>query len=179
MMEYISFPLLPMSLTQVHILVESTRQQRENARRDHLILRLLSEADFYGREVCRLRWCDIKPHPPDEFGNYGDIEVYSRKGNIINSIPVGKSLWRELMAWRRRQVKKCGSSFSEEEYIFLSRKGGKLDYSSIWRIVKRAANGVEGLSPSCSPLWLRVAYKRYVVIAHIEGREVGVPAWVR
>lgn len=179
MMDYVSFPLLPMSESQIHILVESTRQQRENARRDHLILRLLSEVDLHVTELCQLRWCDIKPVPPNEIGNFGDIEVYVRKGDFINSIPLGESLWRELMAWRKRQVKERGETFTEEDYLFFSRKGGKLHPVSVWRIVKGAARKVEGLSPEFSPLWLRVAYKMYVVTGHFEGREVGVPAWVR
>jgi integrase/recombinase XerD len=120
----------------------------ESNPRNHALLRLLYGAGARVSEACALRWRDLQ-----ERGEAGQVTVYG-KGGKTRAILLSPETWRKLAALR--------GTASPDDPVFRSRKGGALDTSQAWRIVKAAARRA-GLAEGFSPHWLRHAHASHAL----------------
>ena len=120
----------------------------EEDERNRVLLRLLYAAGLRVSELCALRWkhCQVR-------GDAGQLLVRG-KGGKTRVILLGRGTWQALVSLR--------GEATEEEPLFVSRKGGSLSRSQVFRIVKRAALRA-GLSADVSPHWLRHAHASHAL----------------
>lgn len=116
--------------------------------RDRAMLRLLYAGGLRVSEACDLCWRDLQPR---EEG--GQVNVYG-KGQKTRTILLPATVWRELIGLRR--------SGSADDPVFRSQKGGPLDPSEAWRIVRAAARRA-GIVADVSPHWLRHAHASHAL----------------
>lgn len=112
----------------------------ETCPRNHLILHLLYAAGVRVSELVALTWRDAQAHRGG-----GQITVFG-KGSKTRVIRLEATVWKALNATR--------GSAAADAPIFVSRRGGKLDTSQVFRIVKTAAVRA-GVTKAVSPHWLR------------------------
>ena len=125
---------------QVILLIASTEKPR-----DHAMLRLLYHCGLRVSEVVAIQWKDLVERRAG-----GQVSVFG-KGGKTRHILINKDMWNELLKLR-------ADDYSEDEYVFQSRKGhGKLDESQVNRIVRDAAKRT-GIKGNVSPHWLRHAH---------------------
>ncbi len=119
---------------------ESVRRmlEAETNPRDRALLRLLYAGALRASELCSLKWRDLQQR-----GATGQITVFG-KGGKTGVVLLPQSIWEDLQ--------QLPGDHSPDSPVFLSRKGGHLSRSQLWRVVKQAAQRV-GLE--ASPHWLR------------------------
>jgi integrase/recombinase XerD len=120
----------------------------ENHPRNKLLLRVLYCGGIRVSELCRLCWKDIQ-----ERDKGGQMTVYG-KGGKTHTIIIPEPLWGDLMTYKNTAV--------EENPVFLSRKGGHLDPSQVWRIVRKSAVRA-GVKKAVSPHWFRHAHASHAL----------------
>lgn len=112
----------------------------EETPRNALILRTLYYTGLRVSEICSLTWKDLQPRSEFE----GQVTVFG-KGGKTRVVLVSEKIWRSLMELR--------GTAGKDDPVFVSNKGGHLDSSQVFRIVRAAGEraGVENVSPH----WLR------------------------
>lgn len=132
-------------LTESEVLTMIALTQNE---RDKLLLRLLYASAGRISEVCALKWRDVQPN-----GNSGQVTLFG-KGEKTRAVKLSVETWKALGAMRK------GSSMDDP--VFRSRRGGHLDPSQAWRIVRAAAirAGIEG---NVSPHWFRHSHATHAL----------------
>lgn len=105
--------------------------------RDYAIIRLLLDCGLRESEVCSLRACDLRE---------GKLLV-TGKGGKQRLLPLPGVTLAAIMAYR-------ATIPADTPALFLSQKGGKLDRSAIWRMVKSYVR-LAGLPEEISPHKLR------------------------
>lgn len=118
---------------QVLKLIEAPKRQR-----DKLLLRLMYAAGLRVGEVCDLVWSDLLSN--------GVLHIRQGKGQKERFVTLSEGVREKLTAYRDGAI--------DNDPIFKSQKGGKLDESQVHRIVKAAARAV-GISAEASAHWLR------------------------
>jgi len=108
--------------------------------RNRSLLTLLYVAGLRVSELCAMQWSHLQPR-----GESGQITLCGKRGKT-RSILLPKSVWQKLQSLRE--------DTSDEQPVFLSRKGGHLAPSQVWRIVRRAAKRA-GITKAVSPHFLR------------------------
>jgi integrase/recombinase XerD len=108
--------------------------------RNHAIVFLLYAAGLRVSELCGLRWRDCC-----EREDGGQVTVFGKRGKT-RTVLVPQSVWTSLDTLR--------DAAGEDAAVFRSRRGGHLDPSQIWRIVRRAAVRA-GIEKQVSCHWLR------------------------
>jgi len=143
--------------------------QGESDPRRLLILKMLYYLGLRAAELASLKWRHCTPE-----GNTGKLAVYG-KGNRTRWIQLPQWLWIELMSTQP-------DNLNTETPIFPSRgiwdnqlndwrnKGGHVDPSEVWRIVKRATRRVGLAAPS--PHWFRHAHASHAMDRGADVREV-------
>ena len=111
--------------------------------RNRAILLTFYTSGFRVAELCSLKWTD---HISRNKG--GQITVFG-KGSKTRTVLIPEPVWNSLMLLR-------GDS-SEQAPVFRSRKGGHLDESQVWRIVRKASKRA-GIEKAVSCHWLRHAH---------------------
>jgi site-specific recombinase XerD len=124
--------------------------RQEPALRNRVLLTVLYGGGLRVSEVCGLRWRDLMAR--DEAGQ---ATVFG-KGGKTRAVLLSAATWKVLTALRRDQVARL-TSWSTDEPVFRSRKGGALDPSAVHRVVKAAAARA-GLPGEVSAHWLRHAH---------------------
>jgi integrase/recombinase XerD len=124
----------------------------ETNARNHAILVLLYRGGLRCAEVCSLTWRNM--HARDE--DTGQVSVYG-KGEKTRQVLLDGATWREVM-----NLQHAGAGL--DDFVFQSRQersrtnkdDRRLDESSVFRIVQRAAAraGLAGVSPH----WMRHAH---------------------
>jgi len=104
--------------------------------RNRALLTLAYAAGLRVSEVCGLRWRDLVARD-----DAGQATVYG-KGGKTRIVLLSAATWRTLTSLR--------GEAGADDPVFRSRKGGALDPSAAWRIVKAAAERA-GLDPALSP----------------------------
>lgn len=112
----------------------------ERQPRNHAILFLLYAAGLRVSELCGLRWRDCC-----ERQDGGQVTVFGKRGKT-RTVLVPQSVWASLTSLR--------TSAGDDDALFRSRKGGHLDPSQVWRIVRKAAKRA-GIEKAVSCHWLR------------------------
>lgn len=116
--------------------------------RNKVLLRLLYASAGRISEVCALKWRDVQPN-----GKSGQVTLFG-KGEKTRAVKLSAETWKALCAMRR--------NVSLDDPVFRSRKGGHLDPSQAWRIVRAAAirAGIEG---NVSPHWFRHSHASHAL----------------
>lgn len=120
----------------------------ENMPRNKVILLTLYSGGFRVAELCSLRWSDLQSRD-----KAGQITVFG-KGSKTRTVLVPQSVWNSLMSLR--------GDAPEHAPVFRSRKGGHLDESQVWRIVRKAAKRA-GIAKDVSCHWLRHAHASHAL----------------
>jgi integrase/recombinase XerD len=120
----------------------------ENMPRNKALLLTLYSGGFRVAELCSLKWSDLQSRDTS-----GQITVFG-KGNKTRTVLIPQSVWTSLMSLR--------GDAPEHAPVFRSRKGGHLDESQVWRIVRKAAKRA-GIEKAVSCHWLRHAHASHAL----------------
>ena len=120
----------------------------ESMPRNKTILLTLYAGGFRVAELCSLKWSDLQNRDKT-----GQITVFG-KGGKTRSVLMPQSVWFALLSLR--------NDAKETRPVFLSRKGGHLDESQIWRIVRKASERA-GIEKAVSCHWLRHAHASHAL----------------
>ena len=113
----------------------------ESEPRNRALLLLFYGAGLRRNELAGLTWRDLSSRGTGQ----GQATVFG-KGGKTRTVMLAPTFWTALLGIR--------GDAEPDEPVFRSRKGGHLDPSAVWRIVKAAAAAV-GLPVGVSPHWLR------------------------
>lgn len=122
---------------------------RETDPRNKALLLLFYGAGLRRAELCALTWRDLAARGKDR----GQATVFG-KGGKTRTVMLYGGVWSALQALR--------GDADLDGPVFLSRKGGHLDPSAVWRVVKAAAARAE-LPPGVSPHWLRHSFASHAL----------------
>lgn len=120
----------------------------EGQPRNKCLLLTLYAGGFRVAELCGLKWSDLQSRD-----TAGQITVFG-KGSKTRTVLVPQQVWNALMLLR--------GDAPEHAPVFRSRKGGHLDESQVWRIVRKAAKRA-GIEKSVSAHWLRHAHASHAL----------------
>jgi len=120
----------------------------EKMPRNRAILLVFYTGGFRVAELCGMKWSDLQPRDSS-----GQITVFG-KGSKTRTVLLPSSVWAVLMALRGDAL--------DSAPLFRSRKGGHLDESMVWRIVRRAAVRA-GIEKTVSCHWLRHAHASHAL----------------
>ncbi len=120
----------------------------ENMPRNKCLLLTLYCGGFRVAELCSLKWSDLQNRD-----KAGQITVFG-KGSKTRTVLMPESVWRHLQALR--------GEAGDDSPVFRSRKGGHLDESQVWRIVRKAAKRA-GIEKEVSCHWLRHAHASHAL----------------
>lgn len=130
---------------EVHSMIALTPTER-----DRVLLRLLYASAGRVSEVCSLAWRDVQP---SNSGESGQVTLFG-KGEKTRAVVLSKATWQALLSLR-------GAALASDP-VFLSQKGGALDPSQVWRIVRAAAKRA-GISGNVSPHWFRHSHASHAL----------------
>lgn len=120
----------------------------EGMPRNKAILLTLYAGGFRVAELCSLKWSDLQSRD-----TAGQITVFG-KGSKTRTVLVPQSVWTCLMSLR--------GDAPAHAPVFRSRKGGHLNESQVWRIVRKAAKRA-GIEKAVSCHWLRHAHASHAL----------------
>jgi len=120
----------------------------EGVPRNKAILTSLYAGGFRVAELCGLKWSDLQGRD-----TAGQITVFG-KGGKTRTVLMPQSVWVVLMSLR--------GDAGDGDPVFRSRKGGHLDKSQVWRIVRKASKRA-GIAKEVSCHWLRHAHASHAL----------------
>ena len=126
-----------------HILTEADIEKIIGATtkpRDKALIRILYATGGRIGEVCSMKWCDV-----EQTTTGGQVQLFG-KGSKDRIVRFSPTIWNEFKSLRH--------GAGDNAPVFLSQKGGHLDPSQAWRIVRAAAVRA-GISGNVSPHWFR------------------------
>lgn len=132
----------------------------EVAVRDKAILELFYSSGLRLSELSQLRWCDL------DFDS-GLVRVLG-KGNKERLVPVGKMAQKALLAWQ--PIAKLWNQ-SDDDFVFISQRGGQLKHRSIQARVKHWAQQ-QGLWERVYPHLLRHSFASHMLESSSDLRSV-------
>lgn len=120
----------------------------ERMPRNRAILLTFYAGGFRVAELCSLKWSDLQGRD-----QAGQITVFG-KGSKTRTVLMPSSVWNALLVLR--------GDAGEAAPVFRSRKGGHLDESQVWRIVRKAAKRA-CIEKEVSCHWLRHAHASHAL----------------
>ncbi len=120
----------------------------EQMPRNRAILLTLYTGGFRVAELCSLKWSDLQNRD-----TAGQITVFG-KGAKTRTVLMPSSVWNAVQLLR--------NDAKENAPVFRSRKGGHLDESQVWRIVRKASKRA-GIEKEVSCHWLRHAHASHAL----------------
>jgi integrase/recombinase XerD len=120
----------------------------EQMPRNKTILLTLYAGGFRVSEASALKWSDLQSRD-----SAGQITVFG-KGGKTRTVLMPGSVWNALMSLR--------GDASDDAPVFRSRKGGHLDESQVWRIVRKASEQA-GIDKNVSCHWLRHSHASHAL----------------
>ena len=120
----------------------------EGMPRNQAILLTLYVGGFRVAELCSLKWSDLQRRD-----SAGQITVFG-KGGKTRTVLMPESVWNAVQSLR--------GNAGENNPVFRSRKGGHLDESQVWRIVRKASTRA-GIDKAVSCHWLRHAHASHAL----------------
>ena len=120
----------------------------EGMPRNKAILLTLYSGGFRVAELCSLKWSDLQNRDKN-----GQITVFGKRSKT-RTVLIPAPVWSQLILLRK--------DASEDSPVFRSRKGGHLDESQVWRIVRRASKRA-GIEKAVSCHWLRHAHASHAL----------------
>lgn len=116
--------------------------------RDKALLTLLYASAGRVSEICSLTWADVQPS-----GDSGQVTLYG-KGGETRAVKVSRGTWAMLQAMRK--------GATNGQPVFASQKGGAMDPSAVWRVVRSAAQRA-GIAGNVSPHWFRHSHASHAL----------------
>lgn len=116
--------------------------------RNSVLLLLLYAAGLRVSELSDLRWRDCQQRDDG-----GQLTVFG-KGGKTRVVLLPQPVWAKLIGLR--------GGASDDRHVFVSRRGGRLHESQVFRIVKQAAVRA-GVTKAVSPHWLRHAHASHAL----------------
>lgn len=116
--------------------------------RDKVLLTLLYASAGRVSEIVGLMWTDVQPS-----GDSGQVTLFG-KGGDTRAVKLSAKTWAMLQAMR--------NGAANDEPVFASQKGGALDTSQVWRIVRNAAQRA-GIDGNVSPHWFRHSHATHAL----------------
>lgn len=132
-------------LTESEVLMMIALTTKE---RDKVLLRLLYASAGRVSEICALTWCDCQPS-----GDSGQVTLFG-KGSETRAVKLSKETWKALQGLR--------NGADSDDPVFVSQKGGALDSSQVWRLVRQAAQRA-GIVGNVSPHWFRHSHASHAL----------------
>lgn len=120
----------------------------EGMPRNKAILLTLYAGGFRCAELCSLKWSDLQNRDAS-----GQMTVFG-KGGKTRTVLMPQSVWNAVQSLR--------GDANEQAPVFRSRKGGHLDESMVWRIVRKASKRA-GIEKEVSCHWLRHAHASHAL----------------
>lgn len=117
--------------------------------RNHALVRFLYVSALRVSELCQLRWADMLTNDDGS----GTV-IVDGKGGRERTVHIGAGPWADVGALR--------GEAGPEAPVFVSRRGGHLDATQVWRIVRAAARRA-GIAGDVSPHWLRHAHASHAI----------------
>lgn len=121
---------------------------KTDKQRDNVLVRLLYASAGRISEVCSLTWKDVK-----ENGDSGQVTLFG-KGGKTRAVKLSAPTWKALQALR--------NGAGDNQPVFISQKGGRLDETQVHRIVKTAAVRA-GIVGNVSAHWLRHSHASHAL----------------
>ena len=116
--------------------------------RDKVLLRLMYASAGRVSEICGLTWRDVQTS-----GDSGQVTLFG-KGGDTRAVKLSKETWKALQAIRQ--------GAGPDAPVFVSQKGGCMDPSAVWRIVRQAAQRA-GIDGNVSPHWFRHSHASHAL----------------
>jgi len=116
--------------------------------RNKAILLTLYSGGFRVSEVCSLKWSDLIDRD-----KAGQITVFG-KGGKTRTVLMPEYVWNAVQSLRKEA--------KDTDPVFRSRKGGHLDESQVWRIVRKASERA-GIEKKVSCHWMRHAHASHAL----------------
>jgi len=144
---------------QVHAMIAKTDDQR-----DHALLRTLYYTGARVGSICLLQWRHVRSD-----NGAGILDLYNEKADDTLHITIPATLLLEIEELRPDDA-------DPDAFVFESQKGGQLDASQVWRIVRNAAQRAK-IKGNVSPHWLRHSHVSHAldrgVAPHVVQQTVG------
>ena len=126
--------------------------------RNGVLLRFLYYTGLRVSELCALRWKDLQARSERD----GQVTVFG-KGGKTRVVLIADKVWGKLLELRGGHNGEGGSPYrSSDAPVFVSQRGGALDSSQVYRIV-RAAAARAGIEGRVSPHWLRHSHASHAM----------------
>jgi integrase/recombinase XerD len=132
-----------LSEAEVHRMIALT-----TGARDSVLITLLYASAGRVAEVCALTWRDVQPNRDS-----GQVTLFGKRDKT-RSVKISRGVWLQLCELRQ------GAGAAEP--VFRSAKGGHLDESQVWRIVRASAKRA-GIAGNVSPHWLRHSHASHAI----------------
>jgi len=116
--------------------------------RDKALVRILYATGGRIGEICAMTWGDV------EKTKDGGQVYLNGKGNKDRVVKFSANIWAEFSNLR--------NDATNESPVFLSQKGGHLDPSQAWRIIRAAAVNA-GIKGDVSPHWFRHSHASHAL----------------
>lgn len=116
--------------------------------RNYILIRLMYVSGARVSEISALKWRDAQAHK-----DAGVLNIFG-KGGKSRTVFLSAKTWEELI--------KLKGDANQEDPIFQSQKGGHLDPSAVYRVVKKVAKQA-GIDKEISPHWLRHAHASHAL----------------
>ncbi|PJF46213.1 MAG: integrase, partial [Candidatus Thermofonsia Clade 3 bacterium] len=133
-----------LSESEVHAMIALTHNVR-----DKTLLMVLYASGARVSEACALTWGDVQAN-----GESGQITLFGKGGKTRNVV-LSTAVWRALLALRPERA-------TADDFVFVSRRGGRLDETQVFRIVRAAARRA-GVAGNVSPHWLRHSHATHAL----------------
>jgi len=127
----------------VHEIIRLTTKKR-----DKVLIKIMYVTGGRVAEICALKWKDIKRSK-----NGGQMTLFG-KGDKTRTVKFSDSVWTELDSIR--------NNAAQSDPVFLSQKGGHIDPTQAWRIVRKAARRA-GIQEDVSPHWFRHSHASHAL----------------
>lgn len=116
--------------------------------RDKVLLTLLYASAGRVCEIVGLTWADVQSS-----GDSGQVTLFG-KGGDTRAVKLSAKTWAMLQALR--------NGAGNGEPVFVSQKGGAMDTSAVWRVVRNAAKRA-GIDGNVSPHWFRHSHATHAL----------------
>ena len=110
--------------------------------RDRVLLSLIYATGLRASEALGIDWKDLQAR------SEGGQATVMGKGGKVRTVLIGESLWQQLQSLPRHP---------DNEAVFVSNRGNRLDRHQLHRTIKKAA-AKAGVNPHVSAHWLRHAH---------------------
>lgn len=135
-----------LSIEEVLTMIARTKRNR-----DRMVLKMLYQTGARVEELCSLTWRAVNAG----LDGCGLVTLFGKR-NKTRTVPIKGKTFKELLDYRAELEKK--GEVKLDDYVFPSQKGGRLDESQVWRIVRAAAQRAGIAQKNVSPHWLRHAH---------------------